>query len=62
MGLISNVNLEGSNCLFIQKFIHLADNNNDDKTNKLYKVQSLIDYCNSKWPYYLVPQEKLCLD
>ena len=46
----------------LQKFIHLADNTKDNKTNKLYKVQSLIDYCNSKWPYYLVPQEKLCLD
>lgn len=46
----------------IMRFIHLADNNSIDTTDKMYKLRPLINALKTKCLQYFVPQEHLDFD
>lgn len=48
--------------LQICKFIHLANNNNIDKSDKMYKLRSLTDKLKEKFIQHFVPEQSLSYD
>ena len=50
--------------LSVWKFWHLVDEENADldKTDKLYKVQPLLNSVLAKFKHYYYPAQKICID
>ncbi|KAK5969766.1 PiggyBac transposable element-derived protein 4, partial [Trichostrongylus colubriformis] len=46
----------------IQRHLHFVDNSAAEKTNKLYKVQPVLDYLNSRFQAMYRPERELCID
>ncbi|CAJ0588726.1 unnamed protein product [Cylicocyclus nassatus] len=46
----------------IQRHLHFADNAATDRTNKLYKLQPILDYLNTRFQAMYKPGKELCID
>ena len=46
----------------IQRHLHFVDNAVADKTNKLYKLQPILDYLNNRFQAMYRPERELCID
>lgn len=48
--------------LLICRYIHFADNNNIDPTDKMYKMRPVSDYLKEKFMHHFVPEQNLSYD
>lgn len=46
----------------ICKFIHLAENNNINQEDKMFKLRTLTDYLKERFLEHFVPEQNLCYD
>ncbi|KAK5965020.1 PiggyBac transposable element-derived protein 4 [Trichostrongylus colubriformis] len=46
----------------LQRHIHFADNSSADRSNKLYKIQPILDHLNATFQKMYKPNKELCID
>uniref|UniRef100_A0A7I4Z224 DDE_Tnp_1_7 domain-containing protein n=1 Tax=Haemonchus contortus TaxID=6289 RepID=A0A7I4Z224_HAECO len=46
----------------LQRNLYFADNSKADRSNKLYKIQPILDYLNAKFQRMYKPEKELCID
>ncbi|KAK5976278.1 PiggyBac transposable element-derived protein 4 [Trichostrongylus colubriformis] len=46
----------------LQRHIHFTDNSGADRSNKLYKIQPILDHLNATFQMMYKPDKELCID